>query len=159
MKYDHRILGFAFGFLVLAGCQESTDPSTDLAKPPSLNSSVVPDPVYKPDVRESVTGKKRPSLAAVTATESVGYYNPETGTQSTYELDVDRDADGTLQRVNFPNSGWLEVNGEAIDNGDGTETFTDDEGREYTISKPDWANEADNEDDAPGLSDDIPEDL
>lgn len=63
------------------------------------------------------------------------YHNTHTGTTSEYDLEVDRDFDGRVQRINFPNGGWLEVSGEGIDNGDGTETFEDRDGKEYTVTK------------------------
>ena len=63
------------------------------------------------------------------------YHNPSTGTDTTNDLEVDRDASGNVERINFPTGGWKEVRGEMVDNGDGTETYTDEHGCEYTVKK------------------------
>jgi hypothetical protein len=97
------------------------------------------------DTRVSSHGKTRPTIASSTEFEDVEYFNPETGTRSTYNVEVDRDSDGTVQRINWPNSGWLEISGDTVDNHDGTETFTRDDGCEYTL---DHKEDSDKDDDA-----------
>lgn len=87
------------------------------------------------DTRTSPNGYKRPTLPASTTDDTVTYHNSHTGTTSEYDLEVDRDYEGRVERINFPNGGWLEVSGEGVDNGDGTETFHDRDGKEYTFSK------------------------
>lgn len=89
------------------------------------------------DTRVSPNGYSRPTLPDSTTVDHVEYNNPKTGTHSDYDLEVDRDSDGNVQRINFPNGGWKEVDGQGVDNGDGTETFTDDRGYQYTVSKSD----------------------
>lgn len=115
---------------MLAGCGDSSSISDP---PPSAISNARS---YPPDGRVSPNGYTRPTLAATTDTESVEYHNPKTGTTSDYDLEVDRDADGKIERINFPSGGWKEVDGDVTDNGDGTETYTDENGVEYTIKKP-----------------------
>jgi hypothetical protein len=77
---------------------------------------------------------RKPSTdASTTSTELVEYDNPNTGTHSDYELDVDRDSDGTIERINFPNGGWREVDGDVERNPDGSETYTSSDGIMYTV--------------------------
>lgn len=109
--------------------------------PPPAAGSV--GTTYPDDPRVSPHGKVRPSLSASTNIEEVEYYNPSTGTRSDYQLEVDRDADGNIERINFPNGGWKEIDGEASKNGDGTETYVDSHGVEYTIHG-DYENPDDN---------------
>lgn len=42
-----------------------------------------------------------------TYTATVNYFNPNTGTQSTYSLDVEV-VDNYVVQINFPNGGWLD---------------------------------------------------
>lgn len=74
-------------------------------------------------------------MAATTDEKEVEYHNPSTGTDTTNDLEVDRDANGNVERINFPTGGWKEVRGEMVDNADGTETYTDEQGHEYTVKK------------------------
>lgn len=87
--------------------------------------------------RVSPHGHVAPTEVASTSTEQVDYFNPNTGTSSTYELEVDRDTEGNIERINFPNEGWLEIDGQTTDNGDGTETYTNEHGAQYTIHQGD----------------------
>lgn len=141
---------FLIGLFVIGisvGCSGGDSPKDESRY---ITEEVRSGEVTKVDTRISSNGRSRPTLAYTTESADVDYYNPDTGTRSTYTLEVDRDSDGTLQRINFPSSGWLEVAGEAVDNGDGTETFVDDRGREFTVTRPEGLSGDDNEDD--GLS-------
>ena len=63
----------------------------------------------------------------------VEYYNPDTGTESTYTLPVEVE-DDMLIRINFPNGGWLDdshFEPEYIE--EGKAKFTSDEGNEYKV--------------------------
>lgn len=65
---------------------------------------------------------------------TVEYYNPKTGTHSTYTLDVDVENCEIIQ-INFPKGGWLDdshISPEELDSY-GTATIEDDEGREFEI--------------------------
>ena len=63
----------------------------------------------------------------------VEYYNPKTGTESTYTLPVEVE-DEQLIKINFPNGGWLDESHferEYID--EGKVEFTSDEGKKYKV--------------------------
>lgn len=63
----------------------------------------------------------------------VEYYNPNTGTRSTYELDVEVE-DGYLIQINWPNGGWLdETHFTSEDITSGECGFTSDRGYRYTV--------------------------
>ena len=65
---------------------------------------------------------------------NIDYYNPNTGQSSTYTLDV-KVRNGRLVEIEWENGGWLdESHFTAPDISDGTASFTDDEGREFTVS-------------------------
>lgn len=64
----------------------------------------------------------------------VEYYNPNTGTQSSYTLNVEVE-DNELIKIYWPNGGWLDDDHfypEELDE-DGYCEFTSDEGYEYTV--------------------------
>jgi hypothetical protein len=66
---------------------------------------------------------------------TVEYYNPNTGTQSSYELTVEVE-NGELTQINWPNGGWLDSSHftpEELD-ADGSVTFTSDRSYEYTVA-------------------------
>ncbi len=113
--------------LVAWGCERESDTA---AAPPSA------DPVAAPEkVRDSDAGlsKDLPS-AYVAGGEAVGYYNPDTGYSADYTLEVDRDPDGTVTCIHFPNGGYEDDFVDQTDNGDGTVTATDEDGREFTVA-------------------------
>ena len=65
---------------------------------------------------------------------NIDYYNPNTGQSSTYTLDV-KVRNGRLVEIEWENGGWLdESHFTAPDITDGTASFTDDEGREFTVT-------------------------
>lgn len=64
----------------------------------------------------------------------VEYYNPNTGTRNTYELDVEVE-DGNLTQINWPNGGWLdETHFYSEDISSGECSFTSDRGYRYTVT-------------------------
>lgn len=64
----------------------------------------------------------------------VEYYNPNTGTRSTYELDVEVE-DGYLVQIDWPNGGWLdETHFSSEDISSGECSFTSDRGYHYTVT-------------------------
>ncbi len=64
----------------------------------------------------------------------VEYYNPNTGTRSTYELDVEVEDDYLVQ-INWPNGGWLdETHFSSEDISSGECSFTSDKGYQYTVT-------------------------
>ncbi len=69
-----------------------------------------------------------------THSATVDYYNPKTGTRSTYNLDV-KVEDGQVTEIDFPNGGYLDGSrfyGGDIDNS-GYGSVTDFDGRSYDI--------------------------
>lgn len=68
----------------------------------------------------------------------VEYYNPNTGTRNTYDLDVEVES-GDLKVINWPNDGWLDdthFNPENISSGE--VEFNSDKGNRYTITLGDF---------------------
>lgn len=64
----------------------------------------------------------------------VEYYNPSTGTRSTYELDVEVE-NGYLVQIDWPNGGWLdETHFSSEDISSGECSFTSDRGYHYTVT-------------------------
>lgn len=84
------------------------------------------------DSRMSPNGRVRPTLASTTIWARIDYYNPNTGTMSTYRCEVDLNIQGHVQRINWPNGGWLEAD-DLIENADGTQTIIRRNGAEYTV--------------------------
>lgn len=63
----------------------------------------------------------------------VEYYNPNTGSTNTYELDVEVE-NGYLTQINWPNGGWLdETHFTSEDISSGECSFSSDRGYEYTV--------------------------
>jgi hypothetical protein len=63
----------------------------------------------------------------------VNYYNPNTGTSSTYNLPVEVE-NGELVKIQWLNDGWLDSSHfYPPDIADGTASFDDDRGREYKV--------------------------
>ncbi|VDH05182.1 hypothetical protein [Bergeyella zoohelcum] len=61
----------------------------------------------------------------------VEYYTPNTGTSSTYTLDVE---DNELVKMYWDNGGWLDdTHFTPVDISDGEAFFTSDKGYEYTV--------------------------
>lgn len=68
-----------------------------------------------------------------TYTAEVDYYNPETGTSSTYRLDVDVE-NNELVKIHWNNGGWLDdTHFYPVDISDGEASFTSDKGYEYKV--------------------------
>jgi hypothetical protein len=64
----------------------------------------------------------------------VEFYNPNTGTRSSYTLTVEVE-DNEVTRINFPGGGWLDnehFSGATLDD-DGLASFTSDKGYDYEI--------------------------
>lgn len=64
----------------------------------------------------------------------IEYYNPDTGTNSTYTLPIEV-SDGYLTRIKWSNGGWLDNSHFTEPEFDGdTTSFTDDRGNDYTVT-------------------------
>ena len=63
----------------------------------------------------------------------VEVYNPETGYETTYTLDVEVE-DGELTKIYWNNGGWLDDSHfSPVDISDGSASFEDDRGRRYKV--------------------------
>lgn len=63
----------------------------------------------------------------------IDYYNPDTGTSSTYNLSVEIE-NGELVKIEWSNGGWLDDSHfSPPDITDGTASFEDDRGREFEV--------------------------
>lgn len=68
----------------------------------------------------------------------VEYYNPDTGTRNTYNLDVEVE-NGELTVIHWPNGGWLDDSHfSPEDITSGSCSFTSDRGYEYTVNLKDY---------------------
>lgn len=79
---------------------------------------------------ESVSGYEDGTYCA-----EVEYYNPNTGTNNTYTLEVEV-YNNEVTQINWGNGGWMDedhFSSEELDS-DGTCTFTSDKGYDYTIT-------------------------
>ena len=84
----------------------------------------------KPDDKEGISDG--------THSATVEYYNSNTGTQSTYNLDVEV-WDGKLEKINFENGGYLSSHhftsgGDFDEDGTTTVTSDEDDNVEYTVT-------------------------
>lgn len=69
---------------------------------------------------------------------NIDYYNPETGTSSTYTLNV-KVRNERLVEIEWENGGWLdETHFSSVDISDGRASFTDDRGREFDVKLRDF---------------------
>jgi hypothetical protein len=131
------VIGASFvamlGYYFFAGNSSPAEP--DSSTQHIAGSSALTDPLPGDSRPASPHGLYRPSVPSTITNEEVSYYNPNTGTSSTYSLDVDRDDHGDIQRVNFENGGWLEIDGMLSENYDGSETYTSESGAEYTFKR------------------------
>ncbi|MFN8144914.1 MAG: hypothetical protein U0073_10865 [Bacteroidia bacterium] len=69
----------------------------------------------------------------------VQYFNPNTGTRSTYTLTVEVE-NGEIVKIYWPNGGWLDEShftATELDE-DGSASFTSDKGYEYTVTITDF---------------------
>lgn len=113
---------FLFLLLILLGCKKSS--TTDSADSSSTSSWSSNDDFISND-DEDLNG---------TYCAEVEYYNPSTGTRSTYELDVEVE-NGYLVQIDWPNGGWLdETHFSSEDISSGECSFTSDRGYQYTVT-------------------------
>jgi hypothetical protein len=85
------------------------------------------------DADEDAYAEDDPEMATEVENTDVGYENPNTGYSSEYVLDVEYSSDGTVERITFENGGWEDDFVSQVDNGDGTVTVIDEDGREFTV--------------------------
>lgn len=125
MKYFY----FFIFSLVLLSCKKENNSSSYDSTPQSLTSNYQTidemDEESSTDFDEEYNG---------TYCAEVEYYNPNTGTRSTYELDVEVEDDYLVQ-IDWPNGGWLdETHFTSEDISSGECSFTSDRGYRYTVT-------------------------
>ena len=113
-----RITLFLTLFLTLIACNQRknyyNDNSTD---------------VYE----ENSTYEKEEKYPDRTYEAEVEVYNPDTGHEATYTLNVEVE-DGELTKIYWNNGGWLDDSHfSPVDISDGSASFEDDRGREYKV--------------------------
>ena len=86
------------------------------------------------DADEDAYAPDDPEMVTEVENTDVGYENPNTGYTSEYVLDVEYSSDGTVERITFENGGWEDDFVSQVDNGDGTVTVIDEDGREFTVN-------------------------
>ncbi|RYG96598.1 MAG: hypothetical protein EON58_11725, partial [Alphaproteobacteria bacterium] len=94
--YDERMRSLSILLIALAaiGCESGSVSQVEAAS--SSETHLVEagsDPEADPDLSSSET-------------RSIEYHNPNTGYSSSYDLDVETDSDGKVERINFPNGGY-----------------------------------------------------
>lgn len=126
MKY---IYYFIF-FLVLFSCKKETISSSNDNSPQTFASDYEAIDAYK----EDETSIDSDELYNGTYCAEVEYYNPNTGSRSNYDLDVEVE-DGYLVHIDWPNGGWLdETHFTSEDISSGECSFTSDRGYRYTVT-------------------------
>jgi hypothetical protein len=76
-------------------------------------------------------------IAEDSRTGTVQYHNRDTGTDAEYDLDVEYDGSGDVDRIIFPSGGYISEHHitDQTHNGDGTITVTTDRGQEFTVDE------------------------
>ena len=115
--------------LVLLSCKQENSSSSYNSNPESLTSNY--QTIDEMDEESSIDFDDEYNG---TYCAEVEYYNPNTGTRSTYELDVEVE-DGYLVQIDWPNGGWLdETHFISEDISSGECSFTSDRGYKYTVT-------------------------
>ena len=142
-----------FAFLILLSCNEGDKSYTDKSDNSEhfeSNSQKANDEVHNDEDDntisneeddENIAGRKdeqeeeKEKFPDDTYCAEVEYYNPKTGTRSSYTLTVEVESNEVVE-INFPNGGWLDndhFSGADLED-DGTTNFTSDRGYEYDIT-------------------------
>lgn len=136
LKMKYFVVYIAFAFICLS-CRSTTDNDAhdsinDISffHAPANNASEGDDRIQG----YSIDGNAIQEYPDGIYCAEVEYYNPNTGTNSSYTLTIEVE-DNEVTRVNFPNGGWLgsEDFSDAELDGQGTVTFTSDKGYDYEI--------------------------
>jgi hypothetical protein len=107
----HKILLILIAAISLTSCKKNSDSGDDYAT--EVESEYYPDGTYCADIE---------------------YYNPDTGTRSTYTLNVEVESN-EVTVIQWPNGGWLDsshFNSEELDS-DGSCSITAFDGKQYDI--------------------------
>ena len=116
-----------FSFIILISCKENSKSYNDNSTESSVENILTNED-------ETNYDENSDEYSDGTYCAEVEYYNPNTGTRSTYELDVEVE-DGYLVQIDWPNGGWLdETHFSSEDISSGECSFTSDRGYEYTVT-------------------------
>lgn len=141
-----------FAFLTLLSCNESDksySDKSDNSEHFKSNTETVNEEVQNDEDNnssndeedENIVGnedeqeEEKEKFPDDTYCAEVEYYNPKTGTRSSYTLTIEVESNEVVE-INFPNGGWLDndhFNGADLEE-DGTTNFTSDRGYEYEIT-------------------------
>ena len=123
-------------FLLLSACQsansEQAPPMAESS--PASNARAMPEQIIN-EYAGVASAAEEPATGNQTG--SVHYNNPSTGTNADYDLDVDYDGSGNVDRITFPSGGHISEYHitEQTHNGDGTITVITDRGQEFTVDE------------------------
>ncbi|WP_076606491.1 hypothetical protein [Rufibacter radiotolerans] len=113
-----KLLLYSFLLLFISGCGNEEDVNHNSFQSESS------------DVEESI---KEDAYPDGTYCAEVDYYNPNTGTSSTYTLEVEVESN-ELTTIHWPSGGWLDDSHfSSTDISEGDASFTSDRGYEYTV--------------------------
>ena len=133
-------------FVLLGACHSSTTSEIPTNTAPTYqNTTPIPEPA-KPDYPTAASAE--PSAAGNNNLGTVHYENPNTSTTANYDLEVEYDGSGDVERIIFPSGGYIGQHHitDQTHNGDGTITITTDKGQEFTINEEEGNQEESSED-------------
>ena len=123
LKYSMKCFFLSIFLLIFFSCRNENR-LTDFQEDNEIMPSTIEVSEYF-DIDENYNG---------TYCAEVEYYNPNTGTRSAYELEVEVE-DGMLVQINWPNGGWLdETHFITEDISSGECEFTSDKGYQFTVT-------------------------
>ncbi len=129
MKYIITILSITL-LLACKGKSSSNDASAPTSTATSSENST-----YSSSATDNSSSETDEKYADGTYCADVEYFNPNTGTRSTYELSVEVE-DGELTVIHWPNGGWLDdshFTPEELDE-NGEASFISDKGYQYDVT-------------------------
>lgn len=131
------IFAVSTGLLSASGCGHGGSVGRGGEGDAGFGGASVGVPVLGRDGDLDSSGPVDPETVETRTDQETGYSNPRTGHGAGYSLEVEYGLDGVVQRVTFPNGGWEDDFVSQVDNGDGTVTVRDEDGREFKVPAAD----------------------